>query len=113
MVHLLRKHQQKILLLVTIVVIVTFISFWNPSQRAGGGGSDAVARIYDHPVSFTDYRRNAHRFDLCFRYLGMREFVGALIGDAQSESDAQRNFIFNLMVLHHECDALGVEATDD
>lgn len=101
------------MLVVTIVVIITFVSFWDPTLRRGGQfGGDSVGRIYDRSISVTDYQRGGRRFELC-RDLGMQELVSNLVTDAKSMEDAHRNFIFNNIVLRHECDALGVIATDE
>jgi peptidyl-prolyl cis-trans isomerase D len=113
MVHLIRKHQQRIMLAVTVIVIITFISFWDPTLRRGGGvGGDSVGRIYDRSISTIDYQRGVRSFELC-RDLGMQDLVRNLVTDAKTMDEAHRNFIFNHIVLRHECDALGVDATED
>ena len=113
MVHLIRKHQQHIMLAVTVIVIITFISFWDPTLRRGGHlGGDSVGRVYDRSISLIDYQRGIRTFELC-RDLGMQDLVRNLVTDAKSLDEAQRNFIFNHIVLRHECDTLGVDATED
>jgi peptidyl-prolyl cis-trans isomerase D len=113
MVNLLRKHQQSVMLVVTVVVIITFVSFWNnPTMRGGRFGGDNVGHIYDRAISLSDFQRGIREFDLC-RDLGMQDLVRNLATDAKSMDEAQRNFIFNKIVLRHECDALGITAGEE
>ena len=43
MVNLFRRHQQTVMILVTIVIIVTFVGFYSHSDALDKGGSGRVA----------------------------------------------------------------------
>jgi peptidyl-prolyl cis-trans isomerase D len=112
MVHLMRKYQQSLMLLVTTCVIISFVWFYN-GQRSARPGADRVASIYGHDVSMVQYQREARKFSLC-QPLGLFEFWMSLIGtDARSESQAVDSFVWNTIILRHESDALGIAPSED
>ncbi len=113
MVNLMRKHQQTLMLAVTILVIVAFIWLYNDHRFDRGAGVDRVGIVYGNGVTMAQYQREARKFDVC-RALGLVELWSTLIGsEARDESEATSAFVWNTFVLRHEADALGIQPTDD
>jgi peptidyl-prolyl cis-trans isomerase D len=112
MVHLIRKYQQSLMLLVTTFVIISFVWFYN-GQRSNRAGIDSVAVIYGQNVTMAQYQREARKFSLC-QPLGIFEFWMTLIGnEARSETQAVDSFVWNTIVLRHESEQLGIQPTED
>lgn len=113
MVNLMRKHQQTLMLVVTIIVIIAFIWLYNDTRRYDRSGADRVGTIYGRGVTMAQYSREARKFDVC-RGLGLVELWSTLIGnEARDEAQATEAFVWNTMVLRHEADGLGIQPTDD
>jgi len=117
MVHIFRKHQQTILIVITIVVIFTFIWFWNgPAGRAGAGGpagtgGEKWGSIYGREIYVSDVQRDMNKLRIA-QALGLDALVRTLAGDVQQNKDAGDDFVFNSYVLDHEAEALEVTPTD-
>ena len=109
MVHLLRRFQQPLMIAVTLLVIVSFTWFYSRNDFLDKAGAGQFATIYGRSVSFTQAQRVGRKFDLC-QDLGLFELLQSL---AIRRQDAKENFIWNSMVLQHESERLGIEATDD
>ena len=73
-------------------------------------GDATVGKFYDHNVSQAEFQRNSRLLRLASQ-LGMRDLVTELTIGAQNETEAYQNFSWNLMVLRHEADQLGIEPT--
>jgi len=113
MITLLRKHQQTLMVFVTIIVIIAFVWLYDPTQRSPGSSlSDTVGHVYDRPVTGTDLRRGANKIRLC-RELGLFELFTALSTDARDENEQILNAVFNSMILRHEAEALGLVPNEE
>lgn len=109
MVNLFRRHQQALMIFVTVVTIVTFAGFYSHSDFLDKGSSGRVAVIYGRNVSFGQAQRAMRKGDLS-QQLGMMELYQSL---AVNRRDAKENYIWNSMVLKHEAERLGIEPTED
>ena len=69
-----------------------------------------VGKIYGRSISMDEARRNVRLFDLA-RVLGLEEFLRDISPNATNQDEVQTGFAMNLIVLHHEADALGIEPT--
>ncbi|HEX4083270.1 MAG TPA: peptidyl-prolyl cis-trans isomerase [Chthoniobacteraceae bacterium] len=114
MVNLFRKHQQGVLIGVTIVVIATFVWYWNGSRVGGAGfaGASRAATIYGHSVTDLDLQRLGRKFAVA-RMLGMDELLQSLVGAAQNQEQALENYVWNSYVFDHEADALQIFPTQE
>ena len=73
-------------------------------------GNATVGKIYDRNVSQVEFQRNMRLLRLGSQ-LGMRDLIQELTAGAQTETEAYENFSWNLMVLRHEAEELGIKPT--
>ena len=106
MITLMRKHHKVLMIFITILVCISFVWSWNRVDPAQLGNAP-VGKIYDHNVSQVEFQRNTRLLRLGSQ-LGMRELITELTAGAQTETEAFDNFSWNLMVLRHEADRLGI-----
>ncbi|MEA3189380.1 MAG: peptidyl-prolyl cis-trans isomerase [Chthoniobacter sp.] len=112
MVNLIRKHQQTLMVFVTIFIIITFVWFWNGSQtgRLDRSGSDNIGTIYGRHISETEVQREARKFYVALE-LGLIDLVQDLAG--YDRTRAVDNFVWNLMVMRREADELQIVPSDE
>lgn len=99
------------MIIITALVCISFSWFYNRTDFSHISNG-IVGSIYDHKVSEVEFQRNSRLLRLASQ-LGMGELVGALTIGAQGEKDAYQNFAWNLLVLKHETDRLGIEPTTE
>lgn len=109
MINALRKHQQVLMIVITILVIIAFVWLYNGTATVDTTSNLAVGRIYGRPVSVDEFQRDEKKFYLCME-LGLFELVQSLAG--MSQRDGTENFIWNSRILKHEARELQVEPTD-
>ncbi|MCE9609253.1 MAG: peptidyl-prolyl cis-trans isomerase [Chthoniobacter sp.] len=110
---LIRRYQQPLLIVFTVVIIITFVAFFDRSGGfLGQGRSERAGTIYGQSVTQVQILREGRKFTLA-RDLGLQELLRAVIGQANSEAEAIDSFTWNSMVLRHEEDELGINATTD
>ena len=109
MITLMRKHHKVLMIVITGLVCISFSWYWNKTDFAQMGNG-VVGKIYDRNVSQVEFQRNARLLRLGSD-LGMRDLLAALTAGAQTENEAFENFSWNLMVLRHEADELGIKPT--
>ena len=118
MVNIIRQFQKPLMVTITILVIISFIVLFNKTtvDRSYGGG--AVALMYGKPVSANQLQRGENlaqlAVDLEAGELGVglvgQQFYYAIVFH-QLPSEAARAFAFADMVLRHEADRMGIQAT--
>lgn len=115
MVNLFRKHQQTVMILITLMTIVTFVGFYSKSNLVDHGNSGRVAVIYGRNVTLGEAQKIGRKADLAQQMGGMGDRSMAELHQflAIRRQDAKENYIWNSMVLQHEASALGVEPTED
>ena len=109
MITVMRKHHKILMIIITALVCISFSWFYNRTDFSSMS-KGTVGTFYDHPVSQVEFQRNSRLLRLASQ-LGMRELVQALTIGAQTETEAFDNFAWNLMVLRHEADQLGIRPT--
>ncbi len=109
MITVMRKHHKILMIFITILVCISFSWYWNKTDFAQMGNG-VVGKIYDRNISQVELQRNMRLLRLGSQ-LGMRDLVQALTVGAQSENEAYENFSWNLFVLRHEAEELGLKAT--
>ncbi|MGH8095427.1 MAG: SurA N-terminal domain-containing protein [Chthoniobacterales bacterium] len=109
MINVMRKHHKVLMIAITGLVCISFSWYWNRTDFAQMGNA-TVGKIYDHPVSQIELQRNVRLLRLASE-LGMRDLAQELTIGAQSQSEAEDSFSWNLMILRHEAEQLGIEPT--
>ena len=109
MITVMRKHHKVLMIIITVLVCISFSWYWNKTDFSQMGNA-TVGKIYDHDVSQPEFQRNVRLLRLASQ-LGMRDLAQQLTLGAQSENDAYESFAWNLMVLRHEAEKLGIEPT--
>jgi SurA N-terminal domain/PPIC-type PPIASE domain len=110
MITILRKNQRVLMLVVAILTIIAFIWLYNPADTYQLGRG-AVATIYGRKVSQADIERQVKTYQLALA-MGQFSLLENLGGMSQDENQALDEFIWNLFVLHHQAEELGIEPTD-
>src|SRR5204863_9868667 len=111
MITVMRKHHKILMIFITILVCISFSWYWNKTDFAQMG-QGTVGRIYDRNVSQLEFQRDARLLRLGGQ-LGMRDLIEDLTAEAQSENEAYENFSWNMMVLRHEAEELGIKPTTE
>jgi hypothetical protein len=109
MITVMRKHHKVLMIIITALVCISFSWYWNKTDFAQLGNG-TIGRIYDRNVSQVESQRNARLLRLGSQ-LGMRDLIQELTAGAQTEAEAYENFSWNLMVLRHEAEQLGIKPT--
>ena len=109
MVHLFRRFQQPLLIIITIVVIISFVAFYNSSRFMDRQGGEHVGAIYGTPVTLAQAQKIMRRFEVA-EDLRLVDLLRAL---AIRQENAKENFLWNSFVLRHESAQLGIEPTED
>jgi peptidyl-prolyl cis-trans isomerase D len=110
MITILRKNQRVLMLVIAVLTIIAFIWLYNPADTQKLG-TNAVATVYGRKVSQADVEREIKNYQLALA-LGQFSLLDNLGGMVQDENKALDEFIWNLLVMHHEAKELGVEPTD-
>jgi hypothetical protein len=111
MLSAMRRHQQTLLLFVTVIIIIAFVWLYNDYNIGGSRGDGKVGTVYDKPVPLAVYQRGARRLTLS-QELQMAQLFRTLAGKARSMDEVQPNFVFGTYVLRHEAATLGAEPDD-
>jgi hypothetical protein len=107
MFNLMRTHQRKLMLVVTVLTIISFVWFYSdhdPSRLQ----NDEALHIYDRNVSYSDFQRAARKLDLAIK-LGLTDYAGALSGGDERNG---AEFAVNAMIVAHEGRELGLVPDD-
>ncbi|HEY5813942.1 MAG TPA: SurA N-terminal domain-containing protein, partial [Terrimicrobiaceae bacterium] len=110
MITILRKNQRVLMLIIAILTIVAFIWLYNPTDTHKLG-TNTVATIYGRKVSQADVEREIKNYQLALA-LGQFSLLDNLGGMGQDENRALDEFIWNLLVMHHQAEEFGVTPTD-
>jgi peptidyl-prolyl cis-trans isomerase D len=111
MVHLFRRFQQPLLIMITVLTIIAFVLLYNTSSHfMDRQGGDHVGSIYGAPVTVVQAQKVLRKFDVA-QELGLRDLLVGLA--IRRDNAAKDNFLWNTFVLKHESAALGIEPTED
>lgn len=106
MIHIFRKHQQWLMILITFFVIISFVWFYNRTNLSERGQPDVIAQVYDRKITRHDAERLSRKIGLA-RQLFMIDLLQGIMG-----LEAQ-HAVENLIVLRHEADIIGIQPTDE
>lgn len=109
MITMMRKHHKVLMIVITALVCISFSWYWNKTDF-GQLGNGTVGKIYDRNVSQVELQRNMRLLRLGSQ-LDMRDLITELTAGAKTETEAFENFSWNLMVLRHEAQQMGVQPT--
>src|SRR5437868_12543589 len=109
MMKLLRKHRQWLMIVIAILAI-PFVFYFVQRPDYGAMRGDQVARIYDHNVSSPEIARGGRMLDLAMA-LGMERFAQTMAAGADTRDSANKLFTFDLIILRHEAQRLGIKPT--
>ncbi|MEO5719048.1 MAG: SurA N-terminal domain-containing protein [Chthoniobacterales bacterium] len=104
-----RKHHKVLMIIITVLVCISFSWYWNKSDFSQMGEA-SVGTIYNRSVPQAEFQRNVRLLRLGSQ-LGMRDLLMELTSGAQTENDAFERFSWNLMILRHEAQQLGIKPT--
>ena len=118
MITILRKHSRWLMIVIAILAMPFCLYFvrtdWMSALRTNTAG-----KLYGRDISAIEIERGGRLFQLA-RNLQMSEFLNELLGQwhpqrAKTQSEAEREagqeFAIDLMILHHEAEALGIRPT--
>jgi peptidyl-prolyl cis-trans isomerase D len=108
MIRFLNKHHRWLMIVIAILAI-PFVFYFNKTDFGAQGGGD-LGTFHGRRVTQIDFQRNARLLRLSSE-LGMSTFVQDLTSGAQSENDLYLQFMWNRLVLRHEAEQFGIEAT--
>ena len=111
MIHLFRKNQRVLMLLIAALTIIAFIFLYNTEQLDDLTNVQNPV-IYGKALTQTSIDRHVKNYQLTMS-LGQYDLLRKLGGMAQEREAALSEFVWNLIVLQHQSRELGVEPTDD
>ncbi len=107
MITVMRKHHKTLMIIITVLVCISFSWYWNKTDF-GELGDHHIGAIYGRNVTQIEMQRNARLLRLASQ-LGMKDLVNGLTSGARTETEAFDNFSWNLMILRHEAEQLGIQ----
>ena len=120
--HLIRRYQQPLLIVFTLLIIISFVGFFDQSGRLGNTATDSAGMIYGRSVPELRLLRAGHDYELAAG-LQMNDLVKALCdipGIPEEMISMYLNqlppkyaddFKWNLLILRHEAERLGIAST--
>lgn len=110
MIHIFRKNQRGLMLIIAVLTIVAFIFLYNRGPL-DDLASTRNPKIYGQALSPGALERQARNYQLTLA-LGQYDLISKLGGAGEDQAAALSEFVWNLLVLRHQAHALGVEPTD-
>jgi hypothetical protein len=111
MIHIFRKNQRVLMLLISALTIVAFIFLYNTRQLDDLSNVRNPV-IYGKALTQVAIDRHVKNYQLTMS-LGQYDLLRKLGGMAQEREAALSEFVWNLIVLQHQSRELGIEPTDD
>ncbi len=111
-----QKHQQTLLIVILVIVVIAFVWLYNPINDPRQLQREQAGQIYGRPVGndqFVSYGRmmpvayTLNLFDLVSTLAG----PGLMSRSRFDQSQAERQFVWNLIVLREEARRLGLDPT--
>lgn len=100
-------------MIVIAILAIPFVLYFNKTDL-GAQGANQFARLYNRSISITEAQRKARLYDLA-QALGMSRFCQDLTGgigpDSNNANELRAVFAINLIILRHEAERLGIQAT--
>ena len=110
MIHIFRKNQRGLMLIIAVLTIVAFIFLYNRGPLDDLAATRSP-KIYGQTLTPGSLDRQAKNYQLTLA-LGQYDLVSKLGGTGEDQAASMSEFVWNLLVLQHQARALGVEPTD-
>jgi peptidyl-prolyl cis-trans isomerase D len=111
MIQIFRKNQRGLMLLVAFITIVAFVFLYNTDQL-DELASTQNPTIYGKSLNPAAIDRQVRNYQLTAA-LGEFDLLEKLGGTAPDQGVAVTQFVWNLLVLQHQAQELGIQPTDD
>ena len=111
MIHIFRKHQKYVMLVVAILTIVAFAWLYNPAKTSEFG-ANVAAQVYGKNLTQADIDREVRHYQLALA-LGQYDLLGALGGMGEDENASVSEFVWNLLVAKKQAEMLGINPTSE
>lgn len=111
MLTVIRKNQRVLLLIVAVLTIIAFAFLYNITDFQNIGAND-LAKLYGRTVTVAEADRYGRLYQIAL-VLGQVQLVQDLGGRGAGQEQAVTEFIWNMIILDHETEALGIRATDE
>ena len=110
MIHIFRKNQRGLMLIIAILTIVAFIFLYNrgPLDDLAANRSPI---IYGQTLTPGAIDRQVKNYQLTLA-LGQYDLASKLGGTGADQASSLTEFVWNLLIIQHQARALGVEPTD-
>ncbi len=118
--HIIRRYQQPLLIALTVFIIISFVLFFNGGRFMEKGSGETAGQMYGRSVTQLQLIRANHDYELS-RVLQMNDLVKALCDLPIPEEmlgmyrelpeKYTTDFRWNLLILRHEAERLGLTAT--
>lgn len=116
MLHFFRRHKGPVMWVIAFVVIITFSFFGTPPKRnQGAQATDAAFKIYGEKYTVAEFR-HLERYLQLAQMLGLYDLAQQLMMISFQPGSSGMNrgdMVFNLVVLRHEMNEVGVRPSDD
>lgn len=96
--------------MIVIAILAIPFCFYFTKTDLSATRRDDLGRIYNRTVTRVEFQRNARLFNLA-RNLGMFTLLQDLTSGASTEETAYAEFTWNRLILRHEAERLGIQAT--
>jgi hypothetical protein len=110
MIHIFRKNQRGLMLIIAVLTIIAFIFLYNTGPLEDLAATRSP-KIYGQTLTPGALERQAKNYQLTLA-LGQYDLVSKLGGSGADQQASLSEFVWNLLILQHQSRALGVEPTD-
>ena len=110
MIHIFRKNQRGLMLIIAVLTIVAFIFLYNRGPLDDLAATRSP-KIYGQTLTPGALDRQARNYRLTLE-LGQYDLISKLGGTGEDQAAAMSEFVWNLLILQHQARVLGVEPTD-
>lgn len=105
------------MIVLTVIIIVSFTMWggWQGNNNRAASPTDTAFSIYGRSYSRADFEHSQAKYQLAAG-LGLYEFAGGIVRAAyetQTRDALPPDFTFNVIVLQHLMDELGIRVTDE
>lgn len=113
MLQFFRRHRGAFLITLTVIIILSFSVWggWKKGRDAFANKGDAAFTIYGRDYTVTEMERY-ERYMQLMSMLQMFDLYQGLMMVAQEPETRGNDLVFNLLVLQHEMDRMGIHPSD-
>lgn len=112
MIHVLRKYQRPLMIVITVIIIIAFGWFFTPGSGNRHEAPAGKVRIYDRTYSQDEIDRRSRGYGVAMAAGLGKLVIGLTYGNPYGEQAASQ-FLVNSFILAHEAERLGIVIPDD